>query len=175
MPLIVTPDQLLHQGLRLIGITNNRIENILRERNLERFRAHYGSNPIVYAQMWEDLQTNALIDSADTDLALFLMTIYFLKCYPTEAQLAATFHICKQTVRKWCWFYAIKIQALKELKVSAAPPSSLLDDVPLAIFNEESAKYQGDDASQLLFTNSLPLSCCLDADCLADTLDSGTH
>ena len=22
-----------------------------------RFRAHYGSNPIVYAQIWEDLQT----------------------------------------------------------------------------------------------------------------------
>ena len=40
--------------------------------NLERFRAHYGSNPIVYAQIWEDLLTtvipDAQIDNVNADL-----------------------------------------------------------------------------------------------------------
>ena len=70
--------------------------------------------------MWEDLQTHELIDCADANLALFLMTIYFLKCYPTEAQVAAMFHVCERTVRQWCWFYATKIQLLKEAKVGVA-------------------------------------------------------
>ena len=120
--IVVTPDQMLTQGLMLVGFENHRIQNVSRVVNLERFRAHYGSNPIVYAQIWEDLQTTAVpdaqIDNVQADLSMFLMSIYFLKCYASEALMAATFRICEKTVRKWRWFFASKIQALKTEKVS---------------------------------------------------------
>ena len=112
---------MLTQGLMLVGFENHRIQNVSRVVNLERFRAHYGSNPIVYAQIWEDLQTTAIpdaqIDNVNADLSMFLMSIHFLKGYATEAVLAATFRICEKTVRKWRWFFASKIQALKAEKV----------------------------------------------------------
>ena len=61
------------------------------------------------------------------------MAIYFLKCYSTESQLAAVFKISERTVRKWCWFYICRIQALKGEKVSKsvsllAMPSEVSDD-----------------------------------------------
>ena len=102
MVIIVTSDQMLVQGLRLVGFNIQRVQNVSLGENLRRFRAHYGSNPIVYAKIWEDLQVtqclDALIDSRTIDLALFLMTFRFLKCYPTEAELAATYRVCERTV-----------------------------------------------------------------------------
>jgi hypothetical protein len=120
---IVTSDHIFKHGLALVGFSATRFEKVSRAANLARFRAHYGSNPIVYAQIWEDLQTTeipeARIDNVTAlDLVFFLMTINFLKCYTTEAQLAATFQVCERTARKWCWTYARKIQALKHQKVS---------------------------------------------------------
>jgi hypothetical protein len=124
MVIIVSVDQMLVQGLRLVGFNLQRVQNVSQKENLARFRAHYGSNPIVYTKIWEDLQVtpchDALVDCKHADLALFLMAIHFLKCYPTEAQLAATFRVCERSVRKWCRYYACKIQALKEVKVSSA-------------------------------------------------------
>jgi hypothetical protein len=132
---ILTADQVLHQGLICVGFKTNRIQNTSRASNLERFRAHYGSNPLVYAQIWEDLQTaripEAYIEATEQGFKEFMMSVYFLKCYPTEAQLSATFNICEKTVRKWCWFFARKIQALKRYKVCdtfITIRSCLLDD-----------------------------------------------
>lgn len=124
MIVIVTGDDILSRGLVLAGFNSARNNNVARETNLERFKALYGSNPCVYAQIWEDLQnTNnpeARIDATNkriVNLDSFMMTIHFFKCYPTEAQLAATFKICEKSARKSCWYYAKKLQALKAEKV----------------------------------------------------------
>ena len=112
MVVIISPDQMLRQGLRLVGFNTERIQNVLLDANLERFRAHYGSNPIVYAVIWEDLHHSTFPDARiddKADLASYLMAIFFLKCYPSEVQLAGTFRVCERTVRKWCWYYAGKI------------------------------------------------------------------
>jgi hypothetical protein len=118
---VVTPDEMLRHGLMAVGFTEDRIKKVARATNLKRFRAHYGSNPIVYAYMWADLlratNQNARIDAADADLHAFLMCIHFLKCYPSEALLSATFHMCEKTARKWRCFFAKKMQALKTDKV----------------------------------------------------------
>ena len=122
MAIVVTVDQMLLQGLRLAGFSTKRVQNVCLNDNLRRFKSHYGSHPIVYARIWEDLQTttypNAFVDSKTINLVFFLMTINFFKCYPTESQLAAAFHVCERSVRKWCHFYAQKIQALKQQKVN---------------------------------------------------------
>jgi hypothetical protein len=119
---IVTTDVILHKGLVLVGFSIHRVQNVSRTTNLERFRGHYGSNPVVYAMIWEDLHlavnnTPALVDSASSSLTMFLMAVYFLRCYATETQLAARFQVCEKTARTWSFFYAKKIQELKHRKV----------------------------------------------------------
>ena len=130
MVIVVTVDQMFIQGLRSVGFSTQQVQNVSLSTNLRRFKSHYGSHPIVYTRIWEDLQitpcVDALIDSKIINLAYFLMTFNFLKCYPTESQLAASFHVCERSVRKWCRFYAQKIQALKEQKVSVGKLMLLL-------------------------------------------------
>ena len=77
----------------------------------------------MYAQIWEDLQTTACpeacIDTEKSDADYFLMAIHFLKwCYPTEQQQTGTFKLCEKTARKYAWYFASKVQALKGQKVS---------------------------------------------------------
>ena len=57
---ILSPDEILQKGLELVGFSRRRQQNVARPTNLERFRAHYGSNPIVYSQIWEDLLTTEI-------------------------------------------------------------------------------------------------------------------
>jgi hypothetical protein len=87
---IFTANEILARGPSLVGYDRSRQENISCDTNLKRFRSHYyGSNPIVYAQIWEDLQTTEIEEAkisgaaANTGLDYFLMSIHFLKCYPT--------------------------------------------------------------------------------------------
>ena len=122
MVIAVTTDQMLLQGLRFVGFDTQQVQNVSLSLNLRRFKSHYGSHPIVYVQMWTDLQTtpclDALVDSKTINLIHYLMTLHFLKCYPTEEQLAASFKVGERSVRKWCRYYGRKMQALKQQKVS---------------------------------------------------------
>ena len=93
----------------MLGFTcQQRIKHVSRTINLERFRAHFGSNLILYAQIWEDLQTTlcgeAMITKKSAHLRYFLMAIHFLKYYSTELQLVAVIKISERIVQKWCWF-----------------------------------------------------------------------
>jgi hypothetical protein len=118
---VVTPDDMLRLGLIAVGFAEDRILKLARITNLKRFRAHYGSNPIVYAYIWADLLSttnpDARIDAAKADFNAYLMCLNFLKCYPSESVLAGRFGMCETTTRKWRCFFARKIQALKTDKV----------------------------------------------------------
>jgi hypothetical protein len=120
MVVILTADEMMRIGLELCGFDWRRQNKACRALNLRRFKAHFGSNPIVYAQIWEDLQTT-MIPKARIDgkacVDSFLMAILFLKLYPTEEALSGVFKICERSVRKWVWYYVSKIQALKRAKV----------------------------------------------------------
>ena len=118
--LILTVNEMMQKGLELSGFALCRQQKVDPKTNLRRFKAYYGSAPIVYAQIWEDLQTTDIPEASisDENIDSFLMTMHFLKCYPTEVQLAGTFKICERTAREWGWYYAKKVQALKSEKVS---------------------------------------------------------
>jgi hypothetical protein len=120
MVVILTADGMMRIGLEMCGFDGRRQNKACRALNLRRFKAHFGSNPIVYAQIWEDLQTT-MIPKARIDgkvcVESFLMAILFLKIYPTEEVLSGFFKICERSVRKWVWYYVSKIQALKRAKV----------------------------------------------------------
>ena len=111
MVVILTTNEILRKGLKLVGFDWRSQQNVSRPINVRCFNVHYGSDPILYAQIWEDLQTTACpeacIDTEKSDANYFLMAIHFLKCYPTEQQQ-----------QKYAWYFASKVQALKGQKVS---------------------------------------------------------
>ena len=117
MAVVLTVDEFLQKGLDLVGYNDDQQQKVAQAANLMCFKAHHGSNPIVYAQIWEDLQTTnipeARIDSWKTDPDSFLMAIHFLVRYPTEEEQTGIFKICDKTACSWSWFYTRKIQALK--------------------------------------------------------------
>lgn len=124
MVVVLTPDEILRTGLILVGWDGYRQDRAQRETNLKRFRSAYGSDPIVYARIWEDLQTTdvskARINAeAAKNFNYFLMALHFLKCYNTETQQSGTFGYCENTVREWNWFFVRKIAKLKKQKVSS--------------------------------------------------------
>jgi hypothetical protein len=69
---VLTADEILRKGLNLVGLDRDRQRNMCRATNLQRFKSQYGSMPVVYAQIWEDLQTTAIpearIDNKKTDV-----------------------------------------------------------------------------------------------------------
>jgi hypothetical protein len=55
MLVVFSCNEILERGLLLVGIDDT--STVCRDTNLERFRSHFGSNLIVYTQIWEDRQT----------------------------------------------------------------------------------------------------------------------
>jgi len=46
--------------------------------------------------------------------------------------MVASFHVCEDTVRTWCWFYVKKIQALKEAKIRWDVIANSPDAIPVS-------------------------------------------
>ena len=121
MVVILTADEILRKGLLLVGFSIRRQQNVQRKTNIARFKAHFGSDPVVYAHIWEDLHSSEnedLLVSERASADSFLQGMHFLKCYPKENEREGTFKTCRTTARKWGWYFAEKVQALKEEKVS---------------------------------------------------------
>jgi len=120
MAQLYTADEMLRMGLGQIGLSDDQQNRVKRATNVRRFKAHYGSSPLVLATIWEDLMTTdipaARIPLKTSPDKLFL-GMYFLKIYPTEEHLAGCFSQCEKGARKWAWSFARKIQALKAQKV----------------------------------------------------------
>jgi len=122
MAVVLTVDEFLQKGLELVSYNYDQQQKVAQAAKLMHFKAHCGSNPIVYVQIWEDLQMTMIpeahIDSQKMDPDSFLMAIHFLARYLTKQEQTGIFKICDKTACSWSWFYARKIQALKVEKVS---------------------------------------------------------
>lgn len=119
MVLIVTPRMMLENGLAFIGY--NVRDGVDAGTWDRRFRGHYGSDPLVYSKLFEDLQTTPIVEARIQEdkisLHYFLMTVYFLRHYPTELVVESVFKVSEKTARTWIWFYVAKIKELKRQKV----------------------------------------------------------
>ena len=83
MVVILTADEILQKGLLLVGFSIRRQQNVQRKTNIARFKAHFGSDPVVYAQIWEDLHSSEnedLLVSEKAGADLFLQGLHFLRC-----------------------------------------------------------------------------------------------
>jgi hypothetical protein len=54
--LVLTDDEVLARGLELVGFDEWRQSRVQKATNVKRFKDFYVSKPVVYAQLWEDLQ-----------------------------------------------------------------------------------------------------------------------
>ena len=113
---ILTTDEVLAHGLSYVD--NRRQDRVFHSTLTRRFRSNFGSHPRVISQLWEDLQTQDLIESNTMkDFKMFIMTMWHLKGYATEEVIAGRFNIHEQTVRKWCRYYVQTISQIIDWKV----------------------------------------------------------
>jgi hypothetical protein len=126
--IVLTPSQVLTTGLKVVGFTDARIKRVNSLRNVQRFRSHYASDPVVYSVLLYKLQTTNIQKARVDDhiakvgeekfVAYFLMAIHLLACYPTEDEAESTFskcpyvQPCKETWSYWVWTIVENIAAL---------------------------------------------------------------
>jgi hypothetical protein len=114
--ILLSDDEILELGIQSAGIIRG---TACLNTTKKRFRSSYGLDPPAFNELMSDLQT---VDIGDKQIEQFdpfylLMTLYWLRHYIVEPILAAVFRVNEKTARKWCWKYALAIQALKETKV----------------------------------------------------------
>jgi len=124
MPVFVySPDQVLVLGLKIAGYKPRQINRVQRKTNIERFKDSFGVAPIVYAQIWQDLQTTniaeARIDTTKPSCTIitFLQAIRFLKKYDTEKDRGGQTGKCDKFCRYWGWYFLDRVAALRGAKV----------------------------------------------------------
>ena len=118
---VITPEEMLVQGLLLAGVSQRSIDRCKDSTNDEKFLLRYGSNQVVLCQIWEDLQTTT-IEAARAPpkqlvLKYFLMANHFLRHYGVESERALAYGLHRDTCRDWSWHYVEKIAALKGQKI----------------------------------------------------------
>lgn len=119
---ILTEDEMLTEGLNALGWDEEKLKRNQTKTLNEKFRAHFGANPHVVAQLWEDLITTdnakARVDPVKNPIKQFFVALHFLKRYQTEIERNTTWKMSQNTLRAWTWFYVDKIGALLSTKIS---------------------------------------------------------
>ena len=117
---IVTPDEMLYEGLLLAGFSREKQESQPKS-NAKDFENRYGSSALVLALCFEDLQSTecdeARVSPEDVDLRYYLMAHHFMKAYQKEHERKCTYQERVATQRDWVWFYVEKICALQAVKI----------------------------------------------------------
>ncbi|CAB9527827.1 unknown protein [Seminavis robusta] len=121
---IVTPEEMLEHGMKLIGWKEKQLKRKSKKRWRKwcyLFAADFRAKPHVVCQMWEDLQstelTEAYLQPLERNLDQFLYALHFLKAYPTEKQRQNKWHISDRVLRDTGWFYLTKLAAMKAIKI----------------------------------------------------------
>ena len=122
-----TPNDILDQGLHVLGI---RSEGRMNEARTHNFHTQFGSKPLDLADMWYDLTVTTIPGAALTleeksaaGLKRFFIAHYFLWTYPKNATiLAHRFKVCEQYARgQKVWDWVAKIAALHAKKIEWLP------------------------------------------------------
>ena len=122
MAFVLTMYEVLQKGLELTGFDLYRQQSVSRGTS-NKTGALQGAFRVWSVCICADLGRPAN-DSwwrqwlSKVDFNYFLVSVHFLWRYPTEQEQIGVFKICDKSARSWSWFYARKVQALKEQKVS---------------------------------------------------------
>lgn len=138
--ILFTADQIMERGLIRVNHDKLAQARVGRKTNVRRFKRAFGSNPVVYAEIWEDLQTAtpihpALIGvrpkDAEKKMNAFLHAVFFLRKYPTEEDGSPRFGMSDRTARDTKWYFIQKIQALKAQKITWPDDWQAAGDIPV--------------------------------------------
>ena len=67
-PYLLTPDQMLRRGLRMINIDGTiKQQRRLEKTNIRTFKANFGKHPIHLCRVWRDLQLTTIPDAHMTE------------------------------------------------------------------------------------------------------------
>jgi hypothetical protein len=114
MPSILSPSDVMKKGLGYIGIGKEQQAKMSLKVKVEDFKAHYGSSPLVIADIWHDLCHTSIEEAhleeketSEKGFKRYMIALFFLWTYPKNINLMTTrFDICKRYLEG------------KELKVS---------------------------------------------------------
>jgi hypothetical protein len=59
---VLTPDEVLKRGLKLVGFTNTQIGRVQEKKNQSRYRTHYGAHPVLLTLLQETTDENARLE-----------------------------------------------------------------------------------------------------------------
>lgn len=117
------------------------------------FKRMFGSSPIVYSVLWKDLQKikdekyRFVVSNPEKDLRAFLLTLHFLKKYPTGEDEAGRFGWSDKTSRNKKWAIIQSIQHLKEKKIKwpkkweSDPDSAEFGDIPVFLVSVDGVHF----------------------------------
>ncbi|KAL7537676.1 hypothetical protein ACHAXR_011645 [Thalassiosira sp. AJA248-18] len=108
-----TESEVFSFGLSQVGFDENRQHSVCRDLNIERFKAHYGIEPITVWAIFRDLKK----DHPSVNLKHFMLALNWFKLYDTEHVLAGRWGNCEDHIRAKVKEYARKIQSLKTKKI----------------------------------------------------------
>ena len=82
----LTANEVLLTGLKLVNFMDGHITRVKnKSTNVQRFVDHFGCNPFIAAQIFEDLQTSnaeaARLDDNKINRKCFLQALHFLRVY----------------------------------------------------------------------------------------------
>lgn len=128
---ICSVDEVLSIGLKMFGFDEFRQKRQCRQSNVDDFKAHFGAQPIVLAQIWEDLQTTTIAEAriktstcqnGMVAILTFLRSNHCLMLmrHPTEREGKGQSGNCKKTFSKRNWCFIQRMQAVREDKVRAS-------------------------------------------------------
>jgi hypothetical protein len=120
--LVGSPEEWLVLGLQTVGFGPSR-QNCCDKTNMERFLAHFEASPKTCCAVFSNLQTTQVKAAmiAKPFIVYFLMTMFWLKTYPSESLTAGTFNVNENnTAWTQVWKYVLAIQGLKAQKVNVS-------------------------------------------------------
>jgi hypothetical protein len=135
--MLLSPRSVLKQGLRYLQLDDTQLSAAKQN---EEFHKHYGSSPMVLANIWYDLTMTDIVEArvsekeqCETGFRMFLVAHFFLWTYPKNSSLLASrFRICERYSRgQHLWKWIEQIAALKKKKIVWDP---LLNDPNSGIF-----------------------------------------
>ena len=101
----VMESEMLEQGLKLVGCTDNQINSSKEETNKKRFNHAFGASLMTLYTVYEDLQTTSIvfedefvvqISGNDVSLKWLLISIHFLRKYPTGPDKEYIFNLSER-------------------------------------------------------------------------------
>jgi hypothetical protein len=131
--MILSVNDVLQRGLQYLRIDDE--GKLSQNRRVEEFHKHYGSEPLVVANVWYDLTVfHKLSDKQQRrGMHTFMMAAFFLWCYPKNANvLASRFDVSPcyaRGERIWVW-----VEMIAGLKAKVIKWPSELDSAEAQIF-----------------------------------------